>query len=294
MLRIVKTKKGKVKKYVHYFINFIFCMMLISIAGCRGVVNPEYPEELVRGEPLDAEGLRNKYPQLKGIVISAEEWWQEYEKGLEDIEYRIGAGMNIQIEVVEEPSLNRTIFIRPDGKVDLPLIGEVTAGGKTMYEFKAEIIRKLKKYVKDPHVIVNTVASQGITLGAPQVSGGKIAVLGPSGTGQHLDYTGQEKLSIILSANLSAIGEWRSVRVIRPNPKNPKKARIIICDAFKLAKFGDVVQDIPLRPGDIVIIPRRWLPGRQFERDWDLLLKFASGTISWDSIIKYWDTRIGK
>ncbi len=276
--------------------NFLLCLLLVIPTGCGGVVHPEYPEELVRNEPLDAEGIRNKYPQLRGIVISAQEWWEEYEKGAEDIEYRIGANMNIQIEVAEEPSLNRTIFIRPDGKVDLPLIGEVMASGKTMYEFKSEIIRKLKTYIKDPHVIVNAVGNQGITLGPPQISGGKIAVLGGGiGVGRGvIDYTGQEKLSTILSQTLSDISEWRSIRVVRPHPKNPKKSRIIICDAFRLAKFGDVVQDIPLRPGDIIIIPRRWLPGRQFERDWDVLLKFIGGTVTWDGIIRYWDSKIGK
>lgn len=276
-----------------YLVSIWWCLLIIFYTGCRGVINPEYPEELVRDEPLDAEGIRNKYPQLKGIVISAEEWWELYNKGLEDTEYRIGANMHIQIEVAEEPSLNRTIYIRPDGKVDLPLIGEITVAGKTMYEFKSEVIRRLKKYIKDPHVIVNTVAAQGITLGPPQVSGGKIVVLGLRGGGA-LDYTGHEKLSTLLSASLPPEGEWRSIRVVRPNPKEPTKGKIIICDAFKLAKFGDLKQDIPLRPGDIVVIPRRWLPGRQFERDWDTLLKFASGTISWDSVIKYWDSKIGK
>ncbi|MFN7181278.1 MAG: polysaccharide biosynthesis/export family protein [Planctomycetota bacterium] len=273
---------------------FIYIIVILTF-GCRGVINPEYPEELVRNEPLDAEGLRNKYPQLRGIVISAKEWWDEYYRGKEELEYRISPNMSIQIEVFEEPMLSRTILIRPDGKVDLPLIGEVQAADKTIYEFKSEIIRKLKRFIKDPHVIVNTV-STGLSLGPSQITGGKIAVLGAGGIGWgagEINYTGQEKLSTVLSSALSPVAEWRSIRVIRPNPKDPKKARIIICDFFKLMKFGDVSQDIPLRPGDIIVIPRRWLPGRQFERDWDTLLKFASGTISWNQIFDFWEKRLG-
>ncbi len=275
-------------------IGIVFIFIAYFFNGCRGAINPEYPEELVRNEPLDAEGIRAKYPQLKGVVISAKEWWEEYEKGKEELEYRISPNMLVQIEVFEEPVLSRTVLIRPDGKIDLPLVGEVEAAGKTIYELKAEIVKKLKRFVKDPNVIVNTVSPE-VTLGPPQITGGKIAVLGiGGGIGRgEVNYTGQEKLSTILSSALPPEAEWRSIRVIRPNPKQPKKARIIICDFFRLIKFGDVIQDIPLRPGDIVVIPRRWLPGRQFERDWDTLLKFATGTISWNNFVNFWEKRLG-
>jgi polysaccharide export outer membrane protein len=272
--------------------TILIIVSILLVGGCRGIDPPDWPEEIVRGEPLDAEGLRKKYPQLQGIVISAKEWWEEYEKGLEELEYKLSPGMSISIEVFEEPLLSRTLFIRPDGKVDLPLIGEITASGKTIYELKAEIISKLKKYVKDPHVIVNTV-SQGLSLGPPEITGGRIVVFGASGgTGvSNINYTGQEKLSHIISG-LSPTAEWRSIRVIRPNPKNPKKARIIICDFFAFAKWGDLTQDIPVRPGDVIVVPQRWRPNRQFDRDLALILKYLHGDpAALDSLVKFWEKK---
>lgn len=274
----------------------LFFLFLLVFVGCRGTIRPGPSQQITYNDPLTAEGLRKKYPSLRGIVISAEEYWRELEQGkIKEEEYRLSPHIQLQIEVIGEPSLSRTVIVRPDKMVDLPLIGEVRAGDRTIQEFKNEIVERLKKYLKQPQVIVNTVG----TTFTPEVYGGVINVIslgtlgGAGGGGASMKYTGVETLVTVLSrTGLSDAQEWHQVRVIRRNPKDPRKGRIILCDAFKLLKFGDLTQDIPMKPGDIVFIPTRWNPGLQWEKEWDLWLKYLGGAITWDAILDWWKSKL--
>ena len=68
--------------------------------------------------------------------------------------YRIGVDDRVQIAVWRNPELSVTAPVRPDGKISVPIIGDVEAGGRTPSEV-AEIIKKrLSEYVRDPNVAV--------------------------------------------------------------------------------------------------------------------------------------------
>src|SRR2546421_8080843 len=83
-----------------------------------------------------------------------------------DPNYVIGPQDTLDISVWKEPDLTRTVPVRPDGKISLPLLDDVQAGGLTPAQLKAEITQRLKKYFTDPHVtvIVTTIGSQRIYL----------------------------------------------------------------------------------------------------------------------------------
>src|SRR5881392_3126168 len=68
--------------------------------------------------------------------------------------YRIGVDDRVQIAVWRNPELSVTAPVRPDGKISVPIIGDVEAGGRTPSEV-AEIIRKrLSEYIREPNVVV--------------------------------------------------------------------------------------------------------------------------------------------
>lgn len=69
-------------------------------------------------------------------------------------EYRIGREDVLEIVVWKEPDLTRTVPVRPDGIISLPLAGEVQAAGKTPAELRDELSRSLGRYVRDPAVAV--------------------------------------------------------------------------------------------------------------------------------------------
>src|SRR5215510_8769633 len=82
------------------------------------------------GFPLDIAELERKFPELKGIVVNAATWIEEYEKlrreaeerGTSLYEYRIPFGANLTIEVTGEPNMTRTYTIPPTGYVHYPYL----------------------------------------------------------------------------------------------------------------------------------------------------------------------------
>jgi polysaccharide export outer membrane protein len=83
-------------------------------------------------------------------------------------EYRLGAEDQIKFFVWKEPDLSTTVVVRPDGKISLPLIGEIEAAGKTPSQLQEETARRLRQYVQEP--MVNVIVTE--------VNSPKVSVLG--------------------------------------------------------------------------------------------------------------------
>jgi polysaccharide export outer membrane protein len=85
-----------------------------------------------------------------------------------DTEYRLGPDDVIQIFVYKEADLSATVVVRPDGKVSLPLIGELPGSGRTAIELQYEIGQRLAQYIAEP--VVNVIVKE--------VNSAKVSVLG--------------------------------------------------------------------------------------------------------------------
>jgi polysaccharide export outer membrane protein len=79
-----------------------------------------------------------------------------------DPDYVIGIEDVIAINVWHEPEMSRAMGVRPDGKISIPLIGEVVAEGKTPHQLQQELSKKLAELIKNPEVtvIVQDIKSQ--------------------------------------------------------------------------------------------------------------------------------------
>jgi polysaccharide export outer membrane protein len=77
-------------------------------------------------------------------------------------EFVIGTGDVLAINVWKEAEVSRVVPVRSDGRISLPLVGEIQAGGHTAKQLEAEITAKLKDYVSEPEVtvIVQEIKSQ--------------------------------------------------------------------------------------------------------------------------------------
>src|SRR5262245_25012898 len=89
-------------------------------------------------------------------------------KAFGDTEYRLGPEDVIHVFVYKEAELSTEVVVRPDGKVSLPLIGELVASGKTTVQLQGELKQNLSQYVTDP--IVNVIVKE--------VNSAKVSVLG--------------------------------------------------------------------------------------------------------------------
>jgi polysaccharide biosynthesis/export protein len=86
----------------------------------------------------------------------------------ERAEYRLGPEDVIEVFVYKEPDLSTTVTVRPDGRISLPLAGELDATGKPAAQLQQEIAERLKRYISGP--VVNVMVKQINSL--------KISVLG--------------------------------------------------------------------------------------------------------------------
>jgi polysaccharide export outer membrane protein len=84
------------------------------------------------------------------------------------LEFRLGPEDVLDVFVWKEPDLSTTVTVRPDGKVSLPLAGELDASGKTAAQMQQEVTDKLALYIKQPVV----------TVIVKQINSLKISVLG--------------------------------------------------------------------------------------------------------------------
>lgn len=242
------------------------------------------------GYPVDFAELERRYPELKGIVIPASAWVDEYEKlrkeaderGTPLYEYRIPFGANITIEVTGEPALTRTYSVPPTGFVHYPYLMKLKLVGMTVDELKDQLQRDLSVYLKKPEVLIHINATpyqpnQLQPFYQQSFGGADIVVMGLAQTRyfSNTAFTGKETLLSVLGATtLPDNAEWRQIRVIRRDAKDPlHKSRVIICDLWDYFAKGDVRQDIPLAPGDVIFVPQRWSVDDQFWEDWDYVTK---------------------
>jgi polysaccharide export outer membrane protein len=78
-------------------------------------------------------------------------------------EYRLGPGDKLRIEVYKDPQLSQSVQVRPDGKITLPLIGDLEATGHTPIELRDTIAHALKEYITNPTVTVIVVEATTAT-----------------------------------------------------------------------------------------------------------------------------------
>jgi len=245
------------------------------------------------GYPLDIAELERRFPELKGIVITAPQWIEEYEKlrreaeerGTALYEYRIPFGANLTIEVTGEPVLTRTYTVPPTGFVHYPYLTKLKVAGLTVDELKDHLQRELAVYLKKPEVLIhiNTTPyqpTQGQAFYQQSFGGADIILMGLASTRylSNIAFTGKETLIGVLgNSTLPENTEWRQIRVIRRDAKDPlRKSRVIVCDLWDYFAKADVRQDIPLAPGDVVFVPQRWSVDDQFWEDWGYVKRIMS------------------
>jgi len=159
-------------------------------------------------------------------------------------DYRLGAGDKLRIEVYKDQQLSQSLQVRPDGKITLPLVGDLVATGLTPIELRDRVTDELKEYVTNPVVTVIVVeANAAVAYVMGEVSHpGSIPIAGPT--------TVLEAL-----ARAGGFREWantKSIRVLRR--PDPGKAAEIIKFNYKDALKGKG-PEVFLRPGDMVIVP---------------------------------------
>lgn len=164
--------------------------------------------------------------------------------------YHIGVDDLIKVSVWRNPDLDATVPVRPDGKISLPLIGDVTAGGRTPDEVSAEVKERLAAFVRDPQVaVILTELRSHEYLSRVRVTG---AVKQP------VSITYRQGMTV-LDAVLAAGGltDFAAADRAELYRKAGNGTKTLDVRLGKIMKKGDLETNFAVQPGDIITVPER-------------------------------------
>jgi polysaccharide export outer membrane protein len=158
--------------------------------------------------------------------------------------YIIGESDILAINVWHEPELTRTVPVRTDGKITLPLIGELQAAGQTVDQLRATIATQLKRFLEAPEVtvIVQEPRSQFFTVV------GKVAKPGSYPLGQRLTVMD----GLALSGGFKDFAKVNKIQVVRTH-RDGRVERLAF--DYKRAVGGDLKQNFVLEQHDMIVVP---------------------------------------
>ncbi len=166
-------------------------------------------------------------------------------------EYLIGPGDTLQVFVWRNEEVSISVVVRPDGKISTPLVEDLVATNKTPTQLARDIERELANYLKDPLV---TVMVSGFVGPYSQ----QIRVVGEAAAPRVLSY--RENMSVldvmIAVGGLTEFASGNKATIVREVEGEPQQFIVRLDD---LIRDGDISANVPVLPGDILIIPESWL-----------------------------------
>ncbi len=158
-------------------------------------------------------------------------------------DYVIGADDTLHISVWKEPELTETLPVRPDGKISMPLLNDVTAAGLTPLQLRDEITERLKKYIADPRVTVVVTGMNSRRVFAT----GEVLHTGPMTLLPHMTV-----LQALAQAGFSQFANPKAIYLLRI--ENGKQQKIPF-NYKEVVKGNHPEQNIELKPGDTIVVP---------------------------------------
>lgn len=201
----------------HTYGAFIIWILVAGLTACASTGTPNLPPE--------SEGY--------GVVSG---------------EYRIDVSDQVNISVWKNPELNVSEPVRPDGKIAVHLIGDITAAGKTPEQLADDIERELSNYIKNPNV---TVILTGL---AGQNYRSMIRVTGAVGNVTSLNYSqGMTVIDAVLGAGgLDLYANGNRAKLHRQTESGIKTYDLRLKD---ILEKGDMTTNVQLYPGDVITVP---------------------------------------
>ncbi len=162
-----------------------------------------------------------------------------------DDAYIIGVDDLLAINVWKEPDISRSVPVRSDGKISLPLMGELQASGETPHQLEVAITEKLKNYISEPEVtvIVQEIRSQ------------KFNILGQVQRPGSYPLTNSTTVldAIAIAGGFKDFAKQKNIYVLRQTPDG-KETRLSF-NYKSVIKGKDPAQNIRLQPRDTIVIP---------------------------------------
>ena len=162
-------------------------------------------------------------------------------------DYRLTAGDKLRIEVYKDAQLSQSLQIRPDGKITLPLVGDVAAAGRTPIELRDAIGGALKPFMENPVVTVIVTEATPPPVGVVYVTGevnkpGALPLtVGPMSVLQ----------ALAMAGGFTDFADRKDIRILRKGKDGMESIKFNYKEALNDSNKREPVQ---LQPGDTVIV----------------------------------------
>ncbi|WP_082548125.1 XrtA/PEP-CTERM system exopolysaccharide export protein [Massilia sp. Root335] len=172
---------------------------------------------------------------------------QPIETQVTDSQYLIGPGDAVNIIVWRNPEVSMSVPVRPDGKITTPLVEDLPAAGKTSTALARDIEKALSKYIQQPVVTVVVTTFVGNY-------DEQIRVIGQATKPQALPYRRNMSLMDVMIAvgGTTEFAAGNRASLIRNVDGKQQRFNVRLDD---LIKEGDISANVPMRPGDVLVIP---------------------------------------
>jgi polysaccharide export outer membrane protein len=158
--------------------------------------------------------------------------------------YQINPGDVLSIAVWNEPELNRTVLIRPDGGLSFPLVGDISARGRSAAELQTLVAQQLSQYIPDPVV----------TVSVEQVQGNRVYVIGQ--VREPGSFIMNPRLDVMqalaLAGGMTAFAQANDIRIIR---RRGGQQEVLSFSFADIARGRDLQQNVLLESGDVIVVP---------------------------------------
>ena len=182
-------------------------------------------------------------------------------------EFILGPGDKIEILVYRNDDLKRTVQIDISGKITYPLVGDIQAGGSSIFQLRDKIRDGLSKYIIDPQVSVGVVTVQSQ----------RIAVLGEvKNPGLFIMDTPLTTIDVLTKAGgFTTNAKQKNVLLIRGGLKKPE---LIVLNMEGYFSKQDLAQNVYLKNGDIIYVPETFI--ENVARFFDHLVRIIAPIVS--------------
>jgi len=162
-----------------------------------------------------------------------------------DDSFVIGNGDVLAINVWKQPDISRSLPVRSDGRISLPLIGEVQASGHTPLKLEEDITQKLQPFLREPEVAVIV----------EQINSQKFNILGRVARPGSYPLTNTTTVldAIAVAGGCREFAKQKAIYILRISPDG-KESRIAF-NYQDVIKGKNVAQNIKLQPHDTIVVP---------------------------------------
>jgi polysaccharide export outer membrane protein len=182
------------------------------------------------------------YPQADKEILLKKE--AQAEIAADSDRYVIGAEDVLYIHVWREETVTKTVSVRMDGMISIPLVDEIQAAGLTPLQLKEKLTERLKQFIENPNATVVVMEANSF----------KVYISGQISKPGIYRLRSDTTLAQIISM-AGGLTEWANQKkIIIIRKENGKEKRFTI-NYKKIVKGEDLDSNIILKSGDTIIVP---------------------------------------